>query len=336
VKVLVIGGTQFIGRHVVEKLLAANHEVTLFNRGKTGPTVFPDVPLILADRTSNELPNLKPLRQNWDAVIDLCAYYPLDVSRLLSILNGHTGRYTLCSSVSAYEASKMLGPTPVMDESSPLRECSPEEATDTTMATYGERKAECERVAMRQSADGVPSIVIRPGLVYGAHDHTDRFAYWIWRTAQEKPFILPDDGLSITARTYVPDLASAFVACLNSNLALGKAYNIAETHPLNFRDTLGQIGTHLKKDPLALAVSVPSEKLLELGVEPWSDLPLWLPNMSMLIDTTRAQRDLAYKSTPTAHALATATESFLSEKRAPRAGLSSEAEARLLARMENT
>lgn len=333
-KVLVLGGTQFIGRHVVEKLIQANHDVTLLNRGKTSPELFPSTTLIKADRESSELKNSKDLQQDWDAVIDLCAYYPKDVSNLLEILKGRAGRYLLCSTVSAYVASSMDGPTSIINEESPLRTCTEQEALDTSMATYGQRKAECERVAIKQQASGVPTIVIRPSIVYGAYDHTDRFAYWIWRSSQEKPFLLPDDGLTITRRTYAPDLASAFVACVKSDVALGKAYNIAETDPLSFRDTIYHIGNHLGKKSLEYAVSASSEWLLSEGVKPWSDLPLWLPQMNLLIDTYKSRKDLAFVSTPASNALAEATDAFLAEKRVPKTGLSQSAELELLAKLK--
>ncbi len=333
-KVLVIGGTQFIGRHVVENLLAANHDVTLLNRGQTGAKLFPDLNLIKADRQSHELKNIKPLRQNWDAVIDLCAYYPKDVSRILEILKGQTERYIFCSTISVYIASAMNEPTPIIDETSPLLDCTEKEASDTSMTTYGQRKAECERIIMNQHATGVPATILRPSVVYGAHDYTDRFAYWIWRASEDKPFFLPDDGAEITNRTYAPDLASAFVACLKSNVILGEAYNIAEKNPLSFRDTIDCIGTHLHKKPLEYAVSVPSEWLLKEKVKPWSNLPFWLPRMNLIIDAAKSRKDLAFADTSPAKALAEASDSFLAENRAPKAGLSQRAEADLLAKFK--
>jgi len=327
-KVLVFGGTQFIGRHVVMKLLEANHNVTLLNRNKTAPGLFPDLPSIKADREHDDLKNIKELQQDWDAVIDLCAFYPKNVESLLETLKGHAGRYILCSTLSAYIASSMEGQTPTIDENSPLRDCTPEEAVDTTMATYGQRKAQCERVAMKQSH--TPTVTIRPSLVYGAFDHTDRFAYWIYRATHDQPFILPDDGLTITRRTYAPDLAQAFVSCVTSTSALGNAYNIAETDPLNFRDTTYLIGKHAKKKPLDHAISISSDWLLKEGVSPWSDLSLWLPRVNLLVDTHKSRKDLNFVSTPPEQALAEATDAFLKENRVPKAGLSLSAEKELL------
>lgn len=332
-KVLVIGGTQFVGRHTVEKLLDAGHDVTLMNRGKTAPSLFPSLPRINADRESEEIKSVNALRVDWDAVIDLCAYYPKNVSFLLNLLKGHVGRYVLCSSVSAYTTAAVEQAAPMIREDDPLWSCSQEQAVDTTMATYGPRKAECERVAMKQHSSGIPVTIIRPSLVYGAHDHTDRFAYWIWRAAQERTFILPDDGLTITRKTYAPDLGAAFATVIARANTSGKAYNVAETDPFNFRDTVFFLGEYLRKRPLENAVSVPAERLLAEGIRPWSDLPLWLPKLNLLIDTFRSRSDFDFVSTDPRAALAKAAEAFLAEGREPKAGISTAVEAEILSKI---
>jgi nucleoside-diphosphate-sugar epimerase len=229
-----------------------------------------------------------------------------------------------------HKASSIEGPTPMIDEDSPLHSCSVEEAVDTTWATYGARKAECERIAMES---GTPTVVLRPSLVYGEHDHTDRFAYWIWRVYQQKPFILPDDGLTVTRRTYAPDLASVFVSTLTGPTISGKAFNIAETDPLTFRDSLFYIGKHLGLDPFQHAISPSTDLLLKEGIKPFVDFPLWIPRANLLIDTFRARRELSFQSTPSAKALADATDAFLSEKREPKAGISTSAERELIAKL---
>lgn len=332
-KVLVIGGTQFIGRHVVQKLLNARHSVTLFNRAKTAPDLFPELKKIRADRQSSEIHKLAELRQDWDAVIDLCAYYPKDVESLTSLLKGRAGRYILCSTMSVYQASDADGPTPIIDEDSPLHTCSQAESSDTAMKTYGPRKAECERVAFHQQSDGIPVVALRPCVVYGAFDHTDRFAYWIWRASRDKPFLLPDDGLTIVRRTYAPDLAQAFESAVSSEIALGKSYNIAETDPLSFRDSLIGMGQHLGRTPMDYAISVSAEKLLKLGVKAWTDLPMWIPKKNLLVDTFRSRRDLGFMSTPAEKAVADAADAFLLEGRVPRAGLSALAEQELISKI---
>lgn len=329
-KVLVIGGTQFIGRHVVTKLLDCGHSVTLVNRGKTSPQLFTNLPRISVDRETDAIFKAIGLRQNWDAVIDLCAYYPKDVRNILEILRGKVKRYVLCSTLSAYEASSLDGPTPMIVEGDSLRTCSEQEAVDTTLATYGQRKAECERVAMSQSQVGIPVVIIRPCVVFGAYDYTDRFAYWIWRASRKEPFILPDDGLTLIRRTYAPDLAAAFVKAIDAPGVEGKAYNIAESDPLNFRDTLFYIGKHIGTNPLEYAKPLSGDFLLKQGVLPWVDLPLWIPKTNLLVDTFRSRCDLSFVSTPSASAIAAASDAFLSEGREPKTGISTVDEKEIL------
>jgi len=327
-KILVIGGTQFIGRHLVTALKKYGHNVTLLNRGKTAPGLFPDLPVVIADRQSPDLRNVEGLMQNWDAVIDLSAYYPKDVTAILDILSGRTNRYIFCSTISVYE-TLMAGTTPLLSEDCSVLSCTPEEAVDTSMLTYGKRKAECERVIAAHPAK-IPFVFIRPSVVFGDHDHTDRFAYWISRASNQKKFILPDDGLTVVQKTYAPDLAEAFVSSLTSTAATGNAFNIAETEPLNLRDIINTIGAHLNIKPLDYAVSIPTDWLLKQDVKPWADIPLWLPRMNMFLDTFKSRRDLNFKSTPTAKALADATDAFKKEGRAPKAGISFDAELKLI------
>ena len=329
-KILVIGGTQFIGRHVVSKLVQDGHSVTLLNRGRTGPNLFPDLPTIKADREAEDFTDNQALKRDWDAVVDLCAFYPKDVDRLLKTLKGQAGRYVLFSTLSAYVASAVDGPTPIIEEGSPLRPCSIEDAVNRTMSSYGRRKAECERVAMAQNSAGVPVVILRPAVVYGEYDHTDRMAYWIWRASRNTPFILPDDGLTITRRTYAPDLAVSCSAAVRERAALGNAYNIAETDPLSFRDTVYWCGVHFGTKPLEYAVSVSSERLEANGVKPWVDLPMWIPKTNLLVDTYRSRKELGFQSTPAARALADAADAFLREDREPKTGLSPGVEAELL------
>jgi 2'-hydroxyisoflavone reductase len=335
-KVLVLGGTRFIGLHVVRALLDAGHSVTLLNRGVTAPDAFPGLPVIRADREAAEFPSLQALRQDWDGVVDLASYYPRSLEKLLPVFSGRTGRYVYCSTVSAYAASSAPEPMPLLVEESPLHSCTEAQALDPSMASYGQRKAECERAVMSAHSAGLPSVILRPSVVFGAHDHTDRMAHWLWRAARAKPFILPDDGLTITRRTYAPDLARAFVSALSAPAAAGGAYNIAEIDALSFRDTLRHLGEHLGTKPLDHAVSVAGERLLKEGIRPWSDLPLWIPRMHLQADTFKSRRDLGFASTPAPRALAEAADAFLGEGREPNAGISASAEEEILKKLSRS
>lgn len=329
-KVLVVGGTMFIGKHVVRALVKDGHSVTLLNRGQIDP--HPGYPLIRADRSTDDLQSLPDLMQDWDAIVDLSAYFPKDVANLLKAVAGRFKRYIFCSTISVYEGLRSQETKQNFDESSPLLACTYEESIDPSFTTYGQRKAECERVAL-EVAGSAQTIILRPSVVYGAYDYTDRFAYWIWRAAKMAKFILPEGGATISTLTYAPDLAGAFVAALNSDVGLGEAYNIAESQPLTFAERLRIIGAHLKTEPMKAGVAVSADKLLSMGIKPWADLPLWLPKSDLMIDTSKSQRDLELVGTPAKKALADATDAFLAENHAPNAGLTEAAELELLRRL---
>src|SRR5262245_28078187 len=171
VKLLVLGGTKFLGRAIVETALDKGHEVTLFNRGQTNPELFPDVEKLRGDR-DGDLSALSG--RSWDAAVDTSAYVPQQTRSAAEALAGTTGHYLFISSLSAYDdASQPL------DESSPLAELEDGQPDDRLLedfSNYGALKVLCERAA----ADGFggPTAIVRPGLIVGPRDPTGRFTYW--------------------------------------------------------------------------------------------------------------------------------------------------------------
>jgi 2'-hydroxyisoflavone reductase len=140
-RILMIGGTRFIGRHVVEAALAAGHDVTIFHRGRTGSGLFPDVEHRLGDRDSD----LSALANGgWDATVDTCAYFPRQVHELADVLGQRGGHHLLVSSVSAYASPDGPGLT----EDAPLIELADPTVEDVTNETYGGLKVLCERAAV--------------------------------------------------------------------------------------------------------------------------------------------------------------------------------------------
>lgn len=325
-KVLILGGTQFIGRHVTNAYLAAGHTVVHANRGKTRPEGILGVQQLKFDRSVESPKELDSLKQDWDVVVDLTAYFPKQVEFVASNLKDHIGRYVFCSTISVYKESLgSLHPQKksiFMTEESELLACTPEQAIDTSMMTYGNKKAECERVLRKYMPN---STIIRPSVVYGEYDPTDRFAYWIARACGQKRFLLPEDGLTITHKTYGPDLGQAFLIAGTLPQAAGQTYNVADREPLSLRDSLSIMGS------LENGIPVSAASLQEKGVRPWLDLPLWIPSTHFLVSTTKIQNDLGFRSTPSDVAAQNAREAFLKEARAPKAGLSLESESSLIA-----
>ena len=187
-KILILGGTQFIGRVLVESLLEQEGlSITLFNRGKTGGELFPEVDRLIGDRNTGDIEQIG--RQEWDVVIDLSCYFPHQIESSLEQVKDKVGRYVLISTCSVYDPKEGLV---LRDEGSSMSTCSADQRTDESAQTYGARKAECERIL---SASGISHFILRPALVFGIHDHTDRFYYWLHAVNSKQELVLPDYGL---------------------------------------------------------------------------------------------------------------------------------------------
>ncbi len=328
-KVLVIGGSRFIGRHLVAKLLEVGHQVTLLNRGLTNPQLFTNLERITFDRRGGQKSKLN-ISGSWDGAIDLSAYFPADVQNILSLLTGRIDRYILCSTTAVYPGigDTSIKTLPTLHEDLPTVSCSKDQADDTSKATYGRRKAQCERVALNQK--NIPVVIIRPGFVYGAFDPTDRFAYWIWRVMSNAPFVLPDEGSLIVRKTYAPDLAATFITALQRPNVLGKIYNVAETSLLSMRQTLQILGDHLKSKPLDRSTSANSDFLLANGIKPETDIAFWMPHTHFIPDVSKAVNDLEFVETPVEKAYSQAADYFISLNRKVDFGMSADIELKLL------
>ena len=178
---LFLGGTQFLGRHQVEYALARGHRVTLFNRGRSAPSLFAGrAEILLGDRDKNVGSGLTALQggRRWDVVIDNSGYVPRHVSDSLDLLKDRARRYLYVSTVAVYDFSR--GST--FKESSPLAAAPQPDTEEVTGRTYGPLKAECDRRV--QAALGQRATIVRPTYVFGPGDDTDRFTYWVDRIAR--------------------------------------------------------------------------------------------------------------------------------------------------------
>ncbi|HVE98701.1 MAG TPA: NAD-dependent epimerase/dehydratase family protein [Mycobacteriales bacterium] len=176
---LVLGGTSFVGRHIVEAALTRGHQVTVFNRGRTNPHLFPQVAHIAGDRQSGELDALRS--GSWDMVVDVSGYYPRQVHEAVDALRERVGHYTFISTVSVYAPTD----DPV-DESSALLPTDGVDTEKVTDDTYGPLKVLCEEAAR---SDFPGATVVRPGIVAGPHDPTGRFTAWVRRATRPGPML---------------------------------------------------------------------------------------------------------------------------------------------------
>jgi 2'-hydroxyisoflavone reductase len=215
IKVLILGGTGFIGPHFVAALREAGHTLTLFNRGKRDPEADPGVEQLLGDRNGQ----IESLRgRDWDVVIDNSGYTPKQVRATADLLKGHVKQYLFISSVAVYADFKK----PKMDEDAPLATLK-DPSTDTVNGeTYGGLKVLCEQVV--QAAYGKRATLIRPSYIAGPGDPTDRFTYWPWRVAQGGEMIAPGQPGDPFQYIDVRDLADFVRACVEKGV--GGVYNL--------------------------------------------------------------------------------------------------------------
>jgi 2'-hydroxyisoflavone reductase len=261
-QLLVLGGTKFLGRHVVDAALERGHDVALFNRGTTRPDLFPDVEKLRGDRDGN----LDAVRgRAFDAVVDTSGYVPRIVRETIEAL-GPVGHYTFVSSISVY-ADCSTPPT----ESSPLRQLA--EPTEDWRAAYGELKALCEEAVCSEFPS---AFVPRPGLIAGPWDPTGRFSYWPQRLADGGRVLAPAPPDAPAQVIDARDLAAWIVVAAETGLA--GTFNAVD-RPGTWAELLSACADAVGGD--AELVWVSPQFLADEGVGEWMELPLWLHDPSL-------------------------------------------------------
>ncbi len=266
-KFLILGGTKFLGRALVETARQEGHEVTLFNRGQTNPELFPEVEKLHGDRRQS----LAALSQRtWDAVIDTSGYEPAVVRASAEQLANSVDRYVFISTISVYSDFSQVGIT----EASPLAQLPPDADPNApvTGETYGPLKALCEQ-AVETALPG-RTLIVRPGLIVGPWDPTDRFTYWVYRMLQEGEVLAPNRPGYPTQFIDVRDLASWILQMTAARqTGIYNATGLRQPVPMgDLLDTAKRIsGSN------ARIIWVNENFLLRNEVQPWADLPLWLP-----------------------------------------------------------
>jgi 2'-hydroxyisoflavone reductase len=251
-RLLVLGGTKFLGRAVVEAALERGHEVTLFNRGRTNAGLYPEVERLRGDR-DGDLSALEG--RSWDAVVDTSGYVPRVVRASVELLQARAEHYTFVSSISVYEGPDRLIE---LDDS----------ATEDVQQHYGGLKALCERVVEK----GFParSASVRAGLIVGPHDPTGRFTYWPHRLARGGEVLAPGPPERAVQLVDVRDLAAWM-------LGLGEQ-RVAGTFDATGSTTMEKVLQACLRvtESDATITWVDDAFLAEAGVGEWMELPLWL------------------------------------------------------------
>jgi 2'-hydroxyisoflavone reductase len=264
-KLLFLGGTVFLGRHIVQVALARGHQITLFNRGQRNPDLFPDVEKFRGDR-NGDLAALQGRR--WDAAIDTSGYVPRVVGASAKLLADAVDRYTFISSISVYSDFSKPG----VDESTPVGTIADETVEEITFTTYGPLKALSEQAAQQAMPGRV--LVIRPGYIVGPHDPTDRFTYWPHRVAQGGEMLAPGRPDQPVQFIDVRDLAGWIVRMMEER-QIGIYNATGPDYALTMQRFLGECKA--VTDSNVRFVWVKEEFLEEQGIEP----PIWVPEQEI-------------------------------------------------------
>ncbi len=269
-RILILGGTRFIGLHMTALALERGHTVTFFNRGKTKTERFPDVERIKGDR-NGEIDGLKD--RDWDVAIDNSGYVPRHVKLSAELLAQRVKQYVFVSSISVYPDFSVP-----RDESSPVGKLDDEAIEKVDGDTYGPLKALCEQAAERAMPGR--TTVIRPGLIVGPDDNTDRFTYWPARAARGGEFIAPGAPKDAFQIIDARDLA-AFTLDAVENNHIGVYNLVSNVNGFRFGELteacIASANRRARPEVKPRAVFLPAEFLEEQKVEPWSEMPVWLP-----------------------------------------------------------
>jgi len=283
-RILILGGTKFLGRAIVDAARAKGHELTLFNRGQHDPSAYPDLEQLHGDRTQPG--GLAALAgRTWDAAIDTAAYLPRDVRSMCDALAQSTKHYTFVSSVSVFASHAKPG----QDETTEVARLTPEQraklealplgATITARdlgELYGPLKAACEDVA-RAAFPGA-ALVVRPGLIVGPYDVSDRFTYWPVRLMRGGDVLAPGKPERVVQMIDVRDLAEWMVRMVEGRVA-GTIQATGPASRRSFGEVLAECArvAHERGAPQCRLVWVDDAYLVAQGVGPWMELPLWIP-----------------------------------------------------------
>lgn len=311
-KVLLIGGTRFIGHHTTERLIKEGHEVTLLHRGRTPSAFAGSVREMPADRSDKAAWAALPAGESWDMAVDLCAYTAADTALAVEALAGRMGRFIHISTGQVY---LVLDPVP-----NPAREADfagkpmpePPPGPDRKEWDYGMGKRACEQALSEAGEKGFPVTTLRLSVVQGPRDAKLRLLAYIRRILDGGPLLVLDEDRERPIRhLYVKDFAACVCALLAGGAGPGETYNLsmdddAVTLPI-FLSELGRaLGRRTELRP------VPASKLRAAGLDPAQVSPL-SGSWTSFLDPSRAKRELGFRPTPWKEWLAETVRWYMSE-----------------------
>ena len=284
-KILILGGTVFLGRHLTEAFLSRGHQVTHYNRGLSNTQLFPEVEKLRGDRDRN----LSPLQgRSWDAVVDTCGYFPRQVLAAAKALHPHTPLYAFISSVNQYADLRVSDVDEHYPSASAILQAERPDLP-LTPETYGPLKAACEKAVLQIYGDH--ALLVRPGCLVGPYDQAHRFSYWVRRAAAGGPMLVPGRPDQLWQIIDVRDAAEWIIRMLEEGRT-GTFNVVGPGQPISASQLVQQLAFAAGSD--AQPIWVDTEFLrAESSGKRWLDLAEWSdlsPAMAHLysIDNTRA------------------------------------------------
>ena len=285
--ILILGGTGFLGPHVVTAAQARGHTLTLFNRGKTHPGLFPDVEKLQGDR-DGKLDALKG--RTWDAVVDTSGYVPRIVKMSAELLAPSVKQYIFISTISVYDADKI----PNADETAPLLTLA-DPTTEAVRENYGALKAACEAAAEAALPGRVANI--RPGLIIGPGDPTGRFSHWPTRMAEGGEVLAPGDGSTPVQYVDGRDLGNWIVRVIEDG-TMGIYNALGPETRVTMKDALDACNKAAGNKATLTWVS--NDFLTKQNVSGWSDMPMWIdlsdmPGFGTMVNKRAVGKGLTFR-----------------------------------------
>jgi 2'-hydroxyisoflavone reductase len=323
-RILMIGGTRFIGKHIVEAALANGHEVTIFHRGRSNPELFPDAVHLVGDRNDD----LGALADGaWDVTIDTCAFVPRHVTALADVLGTRGGRYVFISSVSVYAGPITAG----YREDAPLIELADPTVEEVTNETYGGLKVLCERAAVERF--GAATLIVRPTYVVGPDDISWRFPWWVRRIAAGGRVLAPGPAADPAQVIDVRDMGTWIVSLVERGVT-GAFHAVGPATAITWGELLGTIVATVGPPGTEL-VWIDEATLLAEGID-GSTIPLWSggdPDRLMSAADPGAAVDTGLRHRALAETIDDTLAWTIDRECPPDAGLDPAREAELLARL---
>lgn len=279
--VLIIGGTRFVGRIVIEKLLAekSDYRIAIFNRGITNKALFhndSNVEFIIGDRETKDIEQI--FNRKWDIVIDFMGYFPDSLAYMLNNIHQNIGRYIFISTISTYD---LENPTSVpITEKGRLLKWKMKDRKDQSWDSYGKRKVACEEEIQKHRH--LDHVILRPSLIYGQHDYTDRFYYWLYKIKNEAELQVPNDFKKCVNYTFAGDFANVILHFIETSHSKN-IYNVVTHKSITLLKILSESKKSL--DSICNIIPIHKEPTVEL------ELPLWFPKECLEISSERLNNE---------------------------------------------